>query len=139
MTGAAGTIAVGRVARAAPDGYTLGLGDTGSHVVTGATYALQYDLLNDFVPVALISTAPFVLVANKMMPANDLKGLIAWLKANPGCRPANMASSRRSICDLGRLRWTSAASLLSQMRHGICAGPTLRLMRRNRARRARSA
>jgi tripartite-type tricarboxylate transporter receptor subunit TctC len=83
VTGAAGTIAVGRVARAAPDGYTLGLGDTGSHVVTGATYALQYDLLNDFVPVALLSTAPFVLVANKMMPANDLMGLIAWLKANP--------------------------------------------------------
>jgi tripartite-type tricarboxylate transporter receptor subunit TctC len=83
VTGAGGTIAVGRVARAAPDGYTLGLGDIGSHVVTGATYALRYDLLNDFVPVALISSAPFVLVANKMMPANDLKGLIAWLKANP--------------------------------------------------------
>ena len=51
--------------------------------MTGATYALQYDLLNDFVPVALISTYPFVLVAKKTMPANDLKGLIAWLKANP--------------------------------------------------------
>jgi tripartite-type tricarboxylate transporter receptor subunit TctC len=83
VTGAGGTIAVGRVARAAPDGYTLGLGQIGSHVVTGATYALPYDLLNDFVPVALISTYPFVLVAKKAMPANDLKGLIAWLKANP--------------------------------------------------------
>jgi tripartite-type tricarboxylate transporter receptor subunit TctC len=83
VTGAGGTIAVGRVARAAPDGYTLGLGDTGTHVVTGATYTLQYDLLNNFEPVALLSTAPFVLVANKMIPANDLKGLIAWLKANP--------------------------------------------------------
>jgi tripartite-type tricarboxylate transporter receptor subunit TctC len=83
VTGAGGTIAVGRVARAAPDGYTLSLGHNGSHVMTGATYALQYDLLNDFVPVALISTYPFVLVARKTMPANDLKGLIAWLKANP--------------------------------------------------------
>jgi tripartite-type tricarboxylate transporter receptor subunit TctC len=83
VTGAGGTIAVGRVARAAPDGYTLGLGHNGSHVVTGATYALQYDLLNDFVPVALISTYPSVLVAKKTIPANDLKGLIAWLKANP--------------------------------------------------------
>jgi tripartite-type tricarboxylate transporter receptor subunit TctC len=83
VTGAGGTIAVGRVARAAPDGYTLSLGQNGSHVVTGATYAPQYDLLNDFVPVALISTYPFVLVAKKTMPANDLKGLIAWLKANP--------------------------------------------------------
>jgi tripartite-type tricarboxylate transporter receptor subunit TctC len=51
--------------------------------VTGATYALPYDLLNDFEPVALLSTGPFLLVARKTMPANDLKGLIAWLKANP--------------------------------------------------------
>jgi len=83
VTGAGGTIAVGRVARAAPDGYTLSLGHNGSHVATGATYALQYDLLNDFEPVALLSLGPFVLVAKKTMPANDLKGLIAWLKANP--------------------------------------------------------
>ena len=72
VTGAGGTIAVGRVARAAPDGYTLSLGHNGSHVMTGATYALQYDLLNDFVPVALISTYPFVLVAKKTMPANEV-------------------------------------------------------------------
>ena len=83
VTGAGGTLAVGRVARAAPDGYTLGLGDVSTHVMDGATYALRNDLLNDFVPVALISTAPFVLTARKAMPANDLKGLIAWLKANP--------------------------------------------------------
>ena len=83
VTGAGGTIAVGRVARAAPDGYTLNLGNTLSHVVTGATYEVHYDLLNDFEPVALLSTAPSVLVARKTMPANDLKGLIAWLKANP--------------------------------------------------------
>jgi hypothetical protein len=83
VTGAGGTIAAGRVARAAPDGYTLSLGNVGSHVLPGATYALQYDLLNDFEPVALLSTGPYVLSARKTMPANDLKGLIAWLKANP--------------------------------------------------------
>ena len=83
VTGAYGTIAVGRVARAAPDGYTLSLGNNSSHVVAGAIYALHYDLLNDFEPVALLSTSPFVLVARKTMPANDLRGLIAWLKANP--------------------------------------------------------
>jgi hypothetical protein len=83
VTGAGGTIAFSRVARAAPDGYTLSLGSNGSHVVTGATYVLHYDLLNDFEPVALLSTGPFVLVARKTMPANDLRGLIAWLKANP--------------------------------------------------------
>jgi tripartite-type tricarboxylate transporter receptor subunit TctC len=83
VTGAGGTIAAGRVARAAPDGYTLSLGNNSSHVLPGATYALQYDLLNDFEPVALLSTGPYVLGARKTMPANDLKGLISWLKANP--------------------------------------------------------
>ena len=83
VTGAYGTIAIGRVARAAPDGYTLGLGANGPYVMAGATYALQYDLLNDFEPVALLSTGPSVFTARKAMPANDLRGLIAWLKANP--------------------------------------------------------
>ena len=83
VTGAGGTIAIGRVARAAPDGYTLSLGNDASHVMAGATYALQYDLLKDLEPVALLSTGPYVLTARKTMPANDLKGLIAWLKSNP--------------------------------------------------------
>jgi tripartite-type tricarboxylate transporter receptor subunit TctC len=83
VSGAGGTVGVGRVAHAAPDGYTLVLGNNGTHVVAGVYYALRYDLLNDFEPVALLSTYPFVLVARKTMPANDLKGLIAWLKANP--------------------------------------------------------
>jgi tripartite-type tricarboxylate transporter receptor subunit TctC len=83
VTGAAGTIGAGRVARAAPDGYTLGIGNNSIFVMAGATYALQYDLLNDFEPVALIATGPSVLTARKTMPANDLRGLIAWLKANP--------------------------------------------------------
>jgi len=95
VTGAGGTIATGRVARAAPDGYTLSIGQTDSHVVSGATYTLQFDLLNDFEPVALLSAAPFLLIARKAMPADDLKGLIAWLKANPnkasmGVTPAGM-------------------------------------------------
>ena len=83
VTGAGGTIAAGRVARAAPDGYTLGIGNNGQYVTAFAAYALQYDLLNDFDPVALLSTGPSVLLARKAMPANDLKRLIAWLKANP--------------------------------------------------------
>ena len=83
VTGAGGTIGTGRVARAAPDGYTLSIGQNDSHVLNGATYALQYDLLNDFEPVALLSATPFLLLARKAMPADDLKGLIAWLKANP--------------------------------------------------------
>jgi tripartite-type tricarboxylate transporter receptor subunit TctC len=84
VTGAAGTVAVGRVVRAAPDGYTLSLGNNSSHVMAGATYALQYDLLKDLEPVALLVSNPELVVAKKALPANDVMGLIAWLKANPG-------------------------------------------------------
>jgi tripartite-type tricarboxylate transporter receptor subunit TctC len=83
VTGGGGTVGVGRVAHAPPDGYTLVLGNNSSHVLAGVAYALQYDLLNDFEPVALLSTYPGALVARKTMQANDLNGLIVWLKANP--------------------------------------------------------
>lgn len=83
ITGAAGSIGVGRASRAAPDGHTLILGNWATFVVNGAVRALPYDLLNDFAPVALIATQPLVLVANKDVPATDLKELVAWLKANP--------------------------------------------------------
>jgi tripartite-type tricarboxylate transporter receptor subunit TctC len=81
-TGAGGTIGVGRVARAAPDGYTIGIGQWGTNVASGAIYPLQFDLIKDFEPVALIATQPFLIVAKKTMPANNLVELIAWLKAN---------------------------------------------------------
>jgi tripartite-type tricarboxylate transporter receptor subunit TctC len=84
-TGAGGTLGVGRVARSAPDGYTIGIGQNGSHVVTGATYQrLPYDLLNDFQPLSLLTDAPFFIAGRKTLPADDLKGLIAWMKAEPG-------------------------------------------------------
>jgi tripartite-type tricarboxylate transporter receptor subunit TctC len=83
VTGAGGSIGVGRVVRAAADGYTISIGNSSSHVFNGAIYALQYDLLNDLEPVALLSSQPLLIVARKAMPANDLKELIAWLKANP--------------------------------------------------------
>jgi tripartite-type tricarboxylate transporter receptor subunit TctC len=83
VTGAGGSIGVGRVARAAPDGYTLSIGQNDSHVASGAAYALRYDLLNDFEPVALLSAAPLLLLAKKAVPAKDLKEFIAWLKASP--------------------------------------------------------
>jgi tripartite-type tricarboxylate transporter receptor subunit TctC len=83
VAGAGGSIGVGKVARSAPDGYTLGIGQWSHYVLNGATYALQYDLLADFAPVAMIVTGPLLLVTRKDLPANDLKGLIAWLKANP--------------------------------------------------------
>jgi tripartite-type tricarboxylate transporter receptor subunit TctC len=84
VTGAGGAIGVGRVARAMPDGYTLGFGFWNTHVVNGAIYALPYDVLNDFEPIALIANNATIIVAGKAHPANDLAALIAWLKANPG-------------------------------------------------------
>jgi tripartite-type tricarboxylate transporter receptor subunit TctC len=83
IAGAAGSIAAGRVARAAPDGYTLISGGWGTHVANGAIFPLQYDLQKDFAPVSLLPTEPLLILAKKAMPADDLKGLIAWLKANP--------------------------------------------------------
>jgi len=81
--GAAGSIGVGRVARAAPDGYTLIFGNWPTHVLNGAIYSLPYHVLNDFEPIAMIASESIVIVAKKAMPANNLKELIAWMKANP--------------------------------------------------------
>jgi tripartite-type tricarboxylate transporter receptor subunit TctC len=83
VTGAAGSIGVGRVARASPDGYTVGIGHWSTHVVNGAIYQLPYDVLNDFEPISLVASNPQLIVAKKTLPPNDLKELIAWLKANP--------------------------------------------------------
>jgi len=83
VTGAAGSIGAGRVARAAGDGYTLVIGVWGTHVLNGAIYPLSYDLLRDFEPISLVASNPMVIVARKTMPANDLAGLIGWLQANP--------------------------------------------------------
>jgi tripartite-type tricarboxylate transporter receptor subunit TctC len=82
LGGAAGSIAVGRVARAAPDGYTIVLGNLGTHVFNGAIYALGYDLMNDFEAVALLPSNYQLIIASNAAPANNLQELIAWVKAN---------------------------------------------------------
>jgi tripartite-type tricarboxylate transporter receptor subunit TctC len=81
--GAGGSIGVGKIARAAPDGYTLSFGSVTTHVYNGAVYALSYDVQKDFEPVSLVATNPLLIGARKDMPAKDLKELIAWLKSNP--------------------------------------------------------
>jgi len=83
ISGAGGSIGVGRVARAAPDGYTLIIGITSTHVFNGAMYSLQYHVLNDFEPVALVTDSSQLIVGKKSLPPNDLRDLIAWLKENP--------------------------------------------------------
>src|SRR4029077_20797449 len=80
--GASGNIGVGRVARAAPDGYTLILGSWPTHVLNAAIFALPYDPLNDFEPVALVAAQPLLVIARKSFPASNLQEFIAWLKAN---------------------------------------------------------
>ena len=81
--GAAGTLGVGRVARAAPDGYTLSIGHWSTHVINGAIYPLQYDLLKDLEPLGMIATNPLMIVSSPHVPAANLAELVAWLKANP--------------------------------------------------------
>lgn len=83
VTGAAGTVAIGRLVQAAPDGYTIGIGHWSTNVLNGAIYALPYDLLSGLSPIALIVSNPQVIIAKKAVPANDLSEMIAWLKANP--------------------------------------------------------
>ena len=83
VTGAAGTIGVGKVARATPDGYTIGIGQWGTHVINPAVYTLNYDVLKDLEPVALIATNPQLLVVKQGLPVNDLKEFVAWLKEHP--------------------------------------------------------
>ena len=81
--GAAGSLGVGRAVRSAADGYTLSIGTSTTHMLIGGLYTLQFDLLRDLEPVILIGSEPLLIVGKKSFPADDLKGLIAWLKANP--------------------------------------------------------
>jgi tripartite-type tricarboxylate transporter receptor subunit TctC len=93
IAGADGSIGLGRVARARPDGYTIDLGVTSTHVLNAAFYSLQYGVLNDFAPISLLASFPFVLFTRKTMPAKDLNELIAWLKANPNSASAGFATT----------------------------------------------
>jgi tripartite-type tricarboxylate transporter receptor subunit TctC len=81
--GAAGSIGVTRAVRSTADGYTLSIGTSTTHMLTGGLYNLPFDLLKDLEPIILIGSEPLLVVAKKDFPADDLKGLIAWLKANP--------------------------------------------------------
>jgi tripartite-type tricarboxylate transporter receptor subunit TctC len=83
VDGAAGSIGTRRLARAAPDGYTLGIGYWGTHVANGALYALDYDVLTDFAPISLLVESPLLIVAAKATPAQNLGELVRWLAANP--------------------------------------------------------
>jgi tripartite-type tricarboxylate transporter receptor subunit TctC len=137
--GAGGSIGVGRLARATPNGYTIGVGDIGAFVLNGAVYALPYDLLTDFEPIALLATSPLLVLTRSTTPAKDLKELVAWLKDNQGkVSQGHIGSGTLShLCGLymqsiADATWTfvpyrGAAAALQDLTGGqidlICAAP----------------
>jgi tripartite-type tricarboxylate transporter receptor subunit TctC len=108
--GAGGTIAVGRVARAAPDGYTIATGSGDQFVVNAAIYPLQYDVVKDFEPVALLVNGPNLIVSKNAVPASNLKELVAWLKANQSSVSSahNGAGGVLHLCGIELQRVTGA-------------------------------
>ena len=109
--GAGGAIGLARVAKAAPDGYTLGFGTIGTHVANVALYrSLPYDPQKDFEPVALLGTAPLILIAKPSLPAGDLKGFIAYVKQNPG-KLSYGSAGVGSISHMGCIMLLSALGL----------------------------
>ena len=91
VAGAAGSIGVGRAARAAGDGYTLSIGTLTTHALIGGLYPLAFDLVADLQPIAELASEPLLIVGRKNLPAADLKELIAWLKANPDTASVGVA------------------------------------------------
>jgi len=101
--GAGGTIAIARIVRSAPDGYTIGMGTLGQYVISGAVYTLPFDMLADLTPIALLPNVPYWMTARKTLPANSLKELVDWLKANPdkGTASSTGTASIARFCGMG--------------------------------------
>jgi tripartite-type tricarboxylate transporter receptor subunit TctC len=93
VTGAGGSIGVGRAVRSPPDGYTVSFGHLGTHVANGAIYKLGYDLMADLEPVALLPSNPMIIVSKNAVPAKSLKELLAWLRARPAPATAGTAGA----------------------------------------------
>jgi tripartite-type tricarboxylate transporter receptor subunit TctC len=93
VTGAGGSLGVGRTVRSAPDGYTIGFGHLGTNVANGAIYKLGYDLVTDLEPVVLLPSNPMIIVSKNAVPAKSLKELLAWLKARSAPATAGTAGA----------------------------------------------
>jgi tripartite-type tricarboxylate transporter receptor subunit TctC len=93
VTGAGGSIGVGRAVRSPPDGYTLSFGHLGTHVANGAVYKLGYDLVADLEPVVLLPSNPMVVVSKNAVPAKSLDELLAWLRSRPTPAAAGTAGA----------------------------------------------
>jgi tripartite-type tricarboxylate transporter receptor subunit TctC len=93
VTGAGGSIGVGRAVRSKPDGYTVSFGHLGTHVANGAVYRLGYDLVADLEPVVLLPSNPMIIVSKTNVPAKSLPELVAWLKSQPNPASAGTAGN----------------------------------------------
>ena len=131
--GAGGSLGVGRLARAAANGYTIGVGDIGAFVLNGAVYALPYDLLTEFEPIALLAMSPLLVLARNTMSAKDLKELIAWLKDNQGkVSQGHIGSGTLShLCGLYMQATTGAAwtALVATSISMKCTEPDARVLK----------
>jgi hypothetical protein len=114
--GAEGSIGLGRVAHARPDGYMIGLGGSSTHVFDAAFYSRPYDVLNDFAAIAPLAATPGVLFARKPLPANNLSELIAWLKANPNRASAGIYSGSSHLVTAFFQKETGAQFILVPFR-----------------------
>jgi tripartite-type tricarboxylate transporter receptor subunit TctC len=123
MAGAGGTLAGGRVARAKPDGYTLNIGNWSSNVGAGAIYSLHYHVMDDFDPVARLTSSYVLIVGRKGLPANNLKELVAWLKANPGKATAGSigVGSAGHVCIIDFQNKTGTQFLIVPYQGGVPA------------------
>ena len=125
VTGAAGSIAVGKAARAAPDGYTVQIGHVGTNVANGTLYKnLNYDLLTDLVPIVRLPQNPMLVVSSNPVAAKDLKALVAWLKANPDKIPGGTAGIG-SASHLGALAFFAATGASYQLIPYRGTGPAM--------------
>jgi len=123
MGGAGGTLSITRVVRAAPDGYTLGMGTLGQYVISGAVYPLPFDMLADLAPIALLPNVPYWMVARKNLPPNSLKELVEVLKANPDKASATSVgtASMARFCGMGFQRVTGTSFQFVPYRGGAPA------------------
>jgi tripartite-type tricarboxylate transporter receptor subunit TctC len=124
-TGAAGTIAVGKAVRAAPDGYTISIGHVGTHVANGTIYKnLNYNLLTDLVPIARLPQNPMLVVTSEQVPAKNLKELVEYLKANPDKIPGGTAGMG-SASHLGALAFFAETGATYQLVPYRGTGPAM--------------
>ena len=121
VTGAGGNIAVGRVVRAAPDGYMVSIGHIGPHVINGAMYHLEYDLLRDLAPVGMFVTNPQILVSKNGLPSKDLKSLIEYARSNPISIATGGAGTPSHISGVYFQKLTGGAAQIVHYRGGAPA------------------